>query len=266
LENRDEIKRQWFNALLKATEEVRPIDSLSSAFEDLTMEEAYEVQEMVVKERLKKGERVIGWKIGATSRSVMDQLKINEPILGCMTTQSEHSFLHEVKASHFCRLAVEGEIAFVMGKPLKGPGITKTDVIQATAGIMGAVELVDCRIRDWQVTTPEAISDNAMHGGIILGPSMKSISGFDLIHEGIVMHRNGHLLASACGVEALGNPLNVVVWLANKLGVLGKELGAGAIVSTGSLTRFFFVDPGDVIDVSFSNLGRIHFSIGGKKK
>ncbi len=200
MENRDDIKQQWFNALLKAREDVRPVDPLSSAFGDLTMDEAYDVQEMVVKGRLKKGERVIGWKIGATSRSVMDQLKINEPILGCMTTQSEHSFLDEVKASHFCRLAVEGEIAFVMGKPLKGPGITKTDVIQATAGIMGAVELVDCRIRDWQVTTPEAISDNAMHGGIILGPSMKSISGFDLIHEGIVMNRNGHLLASSCGV------------------------------------------------------------------
>jgi len=263
LENRDDIKRQWVKALLEANEKTKPTDSLSSAFGDLTMEEAYAVQDMVVKERLEKGERVIGWKIGATSRAVMDQLKINEPILGCITTRSEHSFLNQVKASHFCRLAVEGEIAFVMGKPLKGPGVTKTDVIQATAGIMGAVELVDCRITDWQVTTPEAISDNAMHGGIILGPFMRSISGLDLIHEGIIMYRNGHLMASACGVEALGDPLNVVVWLANKLGTLGKELGAGAVVSTGSLTRFFFVDPGDVIDVSFSNLGRVHFSIDG---
>jgi 2-keto-4-pentenoate hydratase len=261
LENRDEIKKRWFSALLEANKGTEHIDSLSSAFGDLTMEEAYEVQDMMVKERLKKGERVIGWKIGSTSRAVMDQLNISEPVLGCMTTRSEYSFLNEVKASHFCRLAVEGEIAFVMGKPLKGPGITKTDVIQATAGIMGAVELVDCRITDWKATTTEAIADNALHGGITLGPFMRPISGLDLIHEGVVMHRNGHLLASACGVEALGDPVNVVVWLANKLGALGKELGAGAVVSTGSLTRFFFVDPGDVIDVCFTNLGRIHFSI-----
>lgn len=262
MENRDEIKRLWFKALLEANKETRPMDSLSSAFGDLTMEEAYEVQDMSVKDRLKKGERVIGWKVGATSRAVMDQLKINEPILGCMTSRSEYSFLNEVKASHFCSPAVEGEIAFVMGKPLKGPGITRTDVIRATEGIMGAVELVDCRVTDWQSTTTEAIADNALHGGIMLGPFMRPISGLDLIHEGVVMHRNGHLLASACGVEALGDPLNVVVWLANKLGALGKELDAGAVVSTGSLTRFFFVNAGDVIDVCFTNLGRIHFSIG----
>lgn len=263
MESSYEIKRQWCNALLKAREEVAPADPLSSLSGDLTIDEAYEVQEMVVKERLEKGERVIGWKIGATSRAVMDQLAINEPILGCMTSESEYSFLQEVKASHFCKLAVEGEIAFIMGKALKDPGVTRTDVIQATAGIMGAVELVDCRIKDWQTTTSEAIADNALHAGIILGNVMKPLSGFDLIHEGIVLCRNGQLLASACGVEALGNPLNVVMWLANKLVEFGKGLNEGDVVSTGSLTTFFFVDPGDVIDVSFSNLGRIQFRVSG---
>ena len=263
MENNDEVKRRWCNTLLKAREEVTPIDSLSSTFGDLTLEAAYEVQEMVVKERLKKGERVIGWKIGATSRAVMDQLKINEPILGCMTTQSEYSFLEDVKVSHFCKLAVEGEIAFVMGKPLRGPGVTRSDVIRATAGIMGAVELVDCRIENWETTTSEAIADNALHAGIMLGDVIKSLSGFDLVHEGAVLHQNGQLLDSACGVEALGNPINVVMWLANTLAEFGKGLNEGDIISTGSLTKFFFVEPGDVIDVSFSNLGRIQFAVSG---
>lgn len=127
---------------------------------------------------------------------------------------------------------------------------------------MGAVELVDCRFTDWQATPEEIVADNALHAGIILGPVMTPISGFDLIHEGLIMHRNGELLAGACGVEALGDPLNVGVWLANKLGALGKTLDAGAVVSTGSLTRFFFVQPGDVMDVSFANLSRIHFHVG----
>ncbi len=262
MENREDIKKNWFNAFLKAKEGHKPIDSPSSTFGVINVGDAYEVQDMLVKHMLENGERIIGWKVGATSRAVMEQLEIKEPFLGCMTTQSEYSFLQEINPSHFCKLAVEGEIAFVMGKTLKGPGVTRTDVIRATAGIMGAVELVDCRVADWQVITSEAIADNALHAGIVLGPFMKSVSGFDLIHEGIVMHRNGHLLASACGVEALGDPLNVMVWLVNKLGVLGKELSAGAIVSTGSLTKFFFVEPGDVFDVSFSSLGRIHFSIG----
>ncbi|MFO7986967.1 MAG: hypothetical protein R6U38_13995, partial [Desulfatiglandaceae bacterium] len=122
--------------------------------------------------------------------------------------------------------------------------------------------LVDCRFTEWQATPDEMGTDNALDAGIILAALMRPSLGFDLMHEGLVMHRNGQALASACGVEALGDPLNVVVWLANRLGMLGKTLDAGAVVSTGSLTRFFFVEPGDVIHVSFAHLGRIHFSIG----
>ena len=262
MENKEETKRHWFKALLKAKKEQKAIGSPSAAFGTISLEDAYDVQDMQVKHMLENGEKIIGWKVGATSRAVMEQLEIQEPFLGCMTTQSEFSSLREIKASRFCKLAVEGEIALAMGKTLKGTGVTKTDVIQATAGIMGALEFVDCRITDWQVTTAEAIADNALHAGIVLGPTMKPISGFDLIHEVIAMRRNGQLLASACGVEALGDPLNVMVWLANKLGALGKELRAGAVVSTGSLTEYFFVEPGDVFDVSFSNLGQIHFTIG----
>jgi 2-keto-4-pentenoate hydratase len=126
---------------------------------------------------------------------------------------------------------------------------------------MGAVELVDSRTRDWQVNVSEAIADNSLHAGVILGPFMRSISGFDLRHEGVVISKNGRLVASGCGVEALGNPVNVVTWLANKLSAFDREVRAGQVILTGSLTKFSFVEPGDVVDVSFSNLGSIQFSI-----
>lgn len=255
------IKEQWCRSLLKAREESIPANSLGSTIGDLSVDEAYEVQTRLIQHLIRKGERVIGWKVGATSRSVMAQLHLREPIFGCMTSNSDYSSRTDVKASDFCKLAVEGEIAFVLGTPLRGPNITNVDVIRATAGIAGAVELVDCRITDWNMTTSEAVADNALHAGIILGPVMKPISGFDLVHEGVVLWKNGHLLASACGVEALGNPLNVVTWLANKLAEFDRELKAGDIVSTGSLTKFFYVEPSDVIEVSFSNLGNIRFSI-----
>ncbi|MFH1243312.1 MAG: fumarylacetoacetate hydrolase family protein [Pseudomonadota bacterium] len=255
------IKKQWFNSLLKANEALKPVESLSSNIGELSLEEAYEVQAMLVQHWIRKGERVIGWKVGATSRSVMDQLRVSEPIFGCMTSKSDLSTLMEVKASGFCRLAVEGEIAFLMGAPLKGPGITRGDVMRATSGITGAIELVDSRIKDWDANPSEAVADNAFHAGIMLGPITKPLAGFDLIHEGVVLRKNAKLLASACGVEALGNPINVVVWLANKLAEFGKEIGAGEIVSTGSLTNFFFIEPGDVLEVSFSNLGTIQFAV-----
>ncbi len=261
LENRDELKQQWYKLLLEASEKGKATDSLSSTVGALKTEEAYEVQAMLVDDRIRKGEQVIGWKVGATSRAVMDQLNMDEPIFGCMTSQSHYSTLREVKASEFCKLAIEPEIAFVMGKTLRGPGITHADVILATSAIMGAVELVDCRIKDWKATTSEIVADNGCHAGIILGPLTRPISGFDLTHEGVVVSRNGQLLGSACGVEALGNPLNVVTWLANKLAEFDKEIHAGEIVSTGSLTTFFFVEPNDVMDISFSNLGSILFTI-----
>ncbi|MCK4816935.1 2-keto-4-pentenoate hydratase, partial [bacterium] len=122
-------------------------------------------------------------------------------------------------------------------------------------------ELVDSRIKDWKMNISEAIADNSLHAGIILGPFMRPISGFDLLHEGVVMNKNGRLLASACGVEALGNPVNIVTWLANKLSGFDRAIQTGEIILTGSLTKFFFVNPGDVVDVSFSNLGSIQFPI-----
>lgn len=259
--NHDLIKQRWYSTLLKAYEEARPTDSLTSMIGELSVEQAYDVQAMLLEHKIRSGEHIIGWKVGCTSQATMDQLKIDEPILGCMTSGSHYSSLREVKASDFCKLAVEGEIAFVMDKPLKGPGVTNSDVIMATSGIMGAVELVDSRIKDWKMNISEAIADNSLHGGVILGPLMKHISGFDLRHEGVVMCKNGHLLASACGVEALGNPVNVVTWLANKLSAFNREIQTGEIILTGSLTKFFFVEPGDVVDVSFSSLGSIQFPI-----
>ncbi len=261
MDNKDVIKKEWYHSLTKARAKIRPTDNLPTTFGELSIEHAYDVQAMLMDELIKKGEHIIGWKVGATSHSIMNQLKIKEPILGYMTSGSYHPLLEEVKASNFCKLAVEGEIAFIMGKNLRGPGINKADTVMATAGVMGAVELVDCRVKGWKPVISEAIADNSLHAGVILGSLMKSLTGFDLRKEGVILRKNGSLLASACGVEALGDPVNVVTWLANKLSELGREIRKGEVILTGSLTEFFFVEPGDVVDVTFANLGNIQFAV-----
>lgn len=255
------ITQQWYQALWEAYRKAEPVDSLAASLGELSIEQAYAVQGMLVEQKVLDGERVIGWKVGCTSRAVMERLKIEEPIFGCMTSASQYSSLNKIRCSRFCKLAVEGEIAFVMAEPLQGPGVTNADVLMATGGIMGAVELVDSRVRDWSVNISEAIADNSLHAGVIIGPVMKPLSGFDLRHEGVVLSRNGSLLASACGVEALGNPIDAVTWLANKLAEYHKALKRGDLVLTGSLTEFFFVEPGDVMSVSYSNLGSIQFPV-----
>ena len=257
----DAIINKWYRSLLAAKEDAEPINDLARDAGKLTVEGAYQVQEMLIDDRIHNGQQFIGWKVGATSQSVMRQLKIKEPIYGGMTSESCYSLLKKVRGSDFCKLAVEGEIAVVLGKDLQGTGFTSADVINATAGVMGAMELVDCRTKGWKPTIEEAVADNSLHAGFILGPVMKSPLDLNLTHEGVILRKNGQLLASACGAEALGDPIGVVVWLANKLAQSGRYIKKGEVVLTGSLTEFFFVDPHDTIDVSFSNLGSIHLSI-----
>ena len=261
MKNIDAIRTNWYRALQAAKEMAEPIDSLAQNAGKLDIEAAYSVQEMLIDERLHRGQQFIGWKVGATSQSVMRLLSIHEPIYGGITSDSYYSHLKKIQVSDFCKLAVEGEIALVLGKDLQGTGFTSADVINATAGIMGAVELVDCRIKGWKPNIEEAVADNSLHAGFMLGPVMKSPLGFNLAQEGVVLKKNGQLLASACGVEALGDPIGVVVWLANKLALSGRYIKKGEVVLTGSLTEFFFVEPHDTIDVSFSNLGSIQFCV-----
>lgn len=254
-------QQQWYRQLVAAKQKSEPVDSLEASFGSLTIPEAYAVQDRIIADRLKDGERIIGWKVGATSQAIMEQLGINEPVYGCMTSSSVHNAATPVAASAFCRLAVEGEIAFVMGKKLRGPGITAADVLTATAGVMGAFELVDCRIKGWQPTVAEAVADNSLHAGLIMGATLLPAAGLDLQTEGVILKKNGRLLASACGIEALGNPLNVVTWLANKLADVDHEIREGEIVLTGSLTEYFFVTPGDSVEVCFSHLGAIDLAV-----
>ncbi|MBW2102525.1 MAG: fumarylacetoacetate hydrolase family protein [Deltaproteobacteria bacterium] len=254
-------RQAWYEDLLRAHAGGPPADSPAARHGALNLEEAYAVQARLVDHKVRSGERVIGWKVGATSRRVMNQLEIKEPIFGCMTSGGVVCDPAEVRASGFQRLAVEGEIAVVMKQDLSGPGVTTADVVSAAAGIMAAVELVDCRIAGWSPTVEEAVADNAFHAGVVLGPYIKPLHGYDPALEGVIMRKNGMLLASACGVEAMGSPLHVVSWLADHLARFDRQIEKGDIILTGSLTEFFHVSAGDVLEISYSTLGSIRFPV-----
>lgn len=263
MDSLQEIKQAWCDAIWQAVHENQPIDPPSSSFGALTIDQAYAVQAMVVEKKRQAGERIIGWKVGATSQAVLEQLRsvTDEPIFGCMTDKSLRNGLWGINATDFCRLGFEGEIAFIMGKPLKGPGITNSDVLTATAGITACVELVDWRVKGRSGNITDTIADNSGHGGIVPGHVVIPLEGLDLRYEGVVCHKNGRLIGSACGCEALGDPVNVVTWLANKLSQFDLGIKTGDIITTGSLTRFFHLEPGDVVDVSYTHLGSIQFYI-----
>lgn len=257
-----QIIESWIQALNQAYYELKPIPSLSDMFGNLSTEDAYQVQLRMLEDRIKQGERLIGWKIGATSSAVQGSFSfpVSEPVFGWMTDKTDYSGLDEISVSSFCNLRMEAEIDLVLKAPLRGPGVTNEDIIGATLGAMAAVELVGGRLRE-RKTLSDLVADNSGHAGIILGPLIKPVINFDLRYESVIISKNGHHIASACGSEAMGNPINAVLWLVNKLAQFGCELGAGSIVSTGSLTRVIPLEPSDAVNVSFTNLGDIQFKV-----
>jgi 2-oxopent-4-enoate/cis-2-oxohex-4-enoate hydratase len=252
----------WTETLYAAQRDHVQVPAPSSTHGDLSLHDALEVQARVARRRVEAGERQVGWKVGATSFAVLEQMKgmIDSPMYGRMMSGTTWSDPEHMKRSDFFSVGLEAEIGIVLEKSLRGPGITNKDVLNAASGVIACVEFVDGRILEGGGLANGA-ADNAAHGGSVLGTLMKPARGFDFVHEGGIMRRNGKVFASACGVEALGNPLSVVSWLANELAKHDDEIEAGHVVSTGSLHAIMPADAGDTIEVSFANLGRVGFTI-----
>jgi 2-keto-4-pentenoate hydratase len=212
------------------------------------IEAAYQVQRAWNALRLGKGDRVVGRKIGLTSRAVQEQLGVDQPDFGQLW---ESRYLGqgsrvEVAASLFLQPRVEGELAFLLAKDLEGPSVTPQEVLSATEAVAFAVEIVDSRIRDWRIRIEDTVADNASYGGFLLGPWRKDLLEEDLGALGMVLYKNGRLVAQGAGAACLGHPARAVAWLANTLLAYGERLRAGDIVMSGSWVPVQPAAKGDV--------------------
>ena len=253
----------WSEAIYTANRDRVQIPGPSGTIGELSLHEAYEVQARVAEKRCAAGERQSGWKVGATSFAILEQFKgqIEGPSYGTLMSGTTFSDPEDIRASDFFGLGIEPEIGIVLEKSLRGPGITNVDVLAAASGVVAAVEILDGRIQPGTSGRADGMADNAFHGASVLGTLMRPARGFDFLHEGAIVRKNGKLFGSACGVEALGNPLSVVSWLANELAKHDRQIEAGHVVSPGSLTGVCPAQAGDVIEISFANLGSIRFAI-----
>jgi 2-keto-4-pentenoate hydratase len=254
---------QWAQAIYEAQRDHVQIPGPSGTYGSLSLHDAYEVQARVVARRVAAGERQVGWKVGATSFAILEQFKgqIDGPSYGSLMSGTTFSDPEYVSAGDFFGIGLEPEIGIVLERPLRGPGVTNVDVLGAAAGVVAAVEILDGRIEQGTSGLEDGMADNAFHGACVLGTLMCPAKGFDFLHEGAIVRKNGKLFASACGVEALGNPLSVVSWLANELAKHDRQIEAGHVISTGSLTGILKAEAGDVIEMSFAHLGAIRFGI-----
>ena len=246
---------QLGDELYQALTQRQTLEPLTNLHADITIEDAYAIQQKMLARRLAAGEKVVGKKIGVTSQAVMNMLGVFQPDFGWLTDGMVYNEGEPIEAASLIQPKAEGEIAFVLKHDLMGPGVSAADVIAATEGVMACFEIVDSRIENWKIKIQDTVADNASCGVFVLGDRLVDPRDVDLGTCGMVLEKNGEIVATGAGAAALGHPANAVAWLANTLGRLGMGLKAGEVVLSGSLGIMVPVQAGDSLRVSIGGIG-----------
>jgi len=233
----------------------KTIQPFSSRYPDMTIEDAYHVQQRMIARRLEQGEKIVGKKIGVTSKAVMNMLGVHQPDFGYLLDGMVYNEGESIEIDTLIQPKAEGEIAFLLKKDLKGPGVTAADVIAATEGVMACFEIVDSRIQDWKIKIQDTVADNASCGVFVLGDKLVDIADIDLGLVGMVLEKNGQIEVTGAGAATLSHPVNAMVWLTNTLGKLGITLKAGDIVLSGAMGAMVPVSRGDNLRITIGEIG-----------
>jgi 2-oxo-hept-3-ene-1,7-dioate hydratase len=242
--------------LLTAERERKPVLQLSKTWPDITFEDAYAIQGLVQGQKIADGRKLIGHKVGLTSKAMQRSSEINEPDYGHLLDDMMITDGAKVPHANYCAPRVEVELAFILGTRLKGPGVGLTDVLRATEYVVPALEIVDARVQNPRKIF-DTISDNGAGAGIVVGGRPVRPMDVDLRWVGGIMYVNGEIEETGLAAGVLGHPAMGVAWLANKLGHMGVTLEAGHIVLSGSFTRVVWAKKGDTLHGDFGQLGGV---------
>lgn len=243
--------------LLQAHATRSPVPPLTQTARGITLDDAYAIQQIQIRSRIARGAAIGGYKIGLTSEPVRQQFGVSEPDFGHLLSDMEYAADFPIPVSKFLQPRAEPEIALVLGKSLRGSRLSVSDIVMATDYVVPAIEIIDSRITDWQISLIDTVADNASSGGYVLGQKPVRLDGLDLSLTGCVFRLNGRIVATGAGAAVLGSPLHSATWLANELIGRGAELEAGQAILTGSITTAFPVVAGDSVTASFDRLGAV---------
>jgi 2-oxopent-4-enoate hydratase len=246
--------------LYDAGKQEKAIEPLVGRFPEFTITCAYKIQLENIKKRVSEGERIIGKKIGLTSYSMQKMLGVYEPDYGHIFNTMV-LLKNELSLSTVIQPKAEGEIAFVMKEGIEGPRITSTDVICATDFVMPAIEIIDSRIRDWKIKIEDTVADNASSAFTLVGTKALPLNEVDMFSTGMVFCKNGEIVATGAAAAVMGNPVNAVTWLINKLSEFGVGIKKGEIILSGSLTAAVDLKENDVVEVVFDRLGSVTLKV-----
>lgn len=252
----DAERNKAADILMAAERNRKQAVQLSVTFPTLTIEDSYAISGIVAERRIAAGQKLIGHKVGLTSKAMQRSSMIDEPDFGFILDGQLIADGAKVKHADYCKPRVEVELAFIMGKRLLGPGVGLADVLRATEYVVPALEIVDARLQDQRKIT-DTVADNGAAAGICMGGRPVGPMDVDLRWVGGIMYRNSEIEETGLAAGVLGHPALGVAWLANKLGQHGVALEPGHIVLAGSFTRVVFAQKGDTIHADYGPLGGI---------
>jgi 2-oxopent-4-enoate hydratase len=237
-----------------------PIEPLSVTCPGLTVADAYSIQSVNARHRVAAGALVVGHKIGLTSRAMQEMLGVDQPDYGHLYDQIVLPSGSQLARAELIAPRIEPEIAFVLGRDLRGPDVDADQVLAATDHVLPALEVIDSRIADWKITLVDTVADNASCARAVLGGEGKSPRGLDLAASLVTLSVNGEVVDTGVGVAVLGHPARAIAWLANALAGYGVGLEAGQVILPGSMTAAVPLGSGDLVRADFGELGSVHVS------
>jgi 2-oxo-3-hexenedioate decarboxylase len=232
------------------------VEPLTDTYPDLTVDDAYRIQDALVALHVADEARIVGAKLGLTSRAKQVEMHVHEPIGGWLTDRMALAHGEDLVVASLGQPRVEPEIAFGLREGLSGLEVTGADVLRATDWVAPAIEVLDSRYRDYRFTLPDVVADEASAGRFVIGAPVSPV-GLPLDLVGVVFEADGKVVSTAAGAAVLGHPAEAVAWWVRRIALAGRGLDAGAVVLSGALTGAIRVSPGMIIDVTVDRLGHV---------
>lgn len=252
----DSERNQAVEALLQADRSKTPCPQLSTTWPHITIEDAYAISHAVAEHRKAGGARIVGHKIGLTSKAMQASSKIDEPDYGHVFDDMLLDDGAIVQHADFCVPRVEPELTFILKEPLKGPNVGLVDVLRATEYIVPSIEIIDARVQNPRKIY-DTVADNGAAAGLVLGGRPVRPDEVDLRWVGAIFYRNSQIEETGIAAGVLGHPAMAIAWLANKLAPFDVTLEPGHLMLSGSFTRPVWADKGDTLHADFGPLGSV---------
>jgi 2-keto-4-pentenoate hydratase len=254
--NQEQIRKEA-QELYRAERNKTVLRPLTETYPKISPEEAYRIQLALIEMKISDGAKIVGKKIGLTSKAMQKMLNVDQPDYGHILDGMVLQDGVVCRVAELIQPKIEPEIAFILDREIKGPGVTPMQILAATRFVVPALEIIDSRIEGWKIKLCDTIADNASSARVVLGNSPKRVDERDLKLVGMILEKNGNIVQTGAGGAVLGHPAVAVAWLANAVSQFGVTLSAGDIIMPGALCGAVDVGAGDLLQASFDGLGTV---------